>query len=414
MRKEFKFVRGLYTKKKLFDADIINDSFVILDEKGVEVSFDAEDDSKTQSQLINASSDGRVCKVYTITPDKITMEGNLEKEGDYKFTPTVKEIIDDDETIPENVKTNAETFLEEHLTADYTALTADNIGIGEGSDPDFVDIIFTDKDNNKKSFTRNMKFRVEGKVNKSSFVNIERGAVDPTETQVYVLNLNGDRYDIATGVSNTDLFIEGRKQVIVSGKSKYFPAKNITLRKSGAYAIADNVAHTYIAPNGYIFDVTQSEELPASEIGLNSGTTLYNLSIRGGNMGLTDLTFDISTLGVSNYIYADFVASADLYMIASSGNLEKITKNNYPYDQQIYTYDSDNYNVYNGSVYKNDSDDLNIYKVAGSPEETNVSEGLVEVALDNKTISPIHNFEKDDGYIITIDENKISITAKES
>ena len=413
MRKEFKFVRGLYTKKKLFDADIINDSFVILDEKCVEVSFDAEDDSKTQSQLINASSDGRVRKVYTITPDKITMEGNLEKKGDYKFTPTVKEIIDDDEIIPENVKTNAETFLEEHLTADYTALTADNIGIGEGSDPDFVDIIFTDKDNNKKSFTRNMKFRVEGKVNKSSFVNIERGTVDPTETPVYVLNSNGDRYDRATGVSDKDLFIKGRKQESVGGTSKYFPAKKTTLRESGAYAIADKVAHTYIAPNGYIFDVTQTEELPSSYIGSNSSTT-FNLSINGGNMGLTYLTFDISKLGVSNYIYADFVAGADLYMIASSGNLEKITKDNYPYEQQIYTYDSDNYNVYNGSVYKNDSSDLNTYKVAGSPEETNVDNGLVEVALDNKTISPIHNFEKDDGYIITIDENKISITAKES
>lgn len=413
MRKEFKFVRGLYTKKKLFDADIINDSFVILDEKGVKVDFNAEDDNTTQSQLINASSDGRVCKVYTITPDKITMKGNLEKEGDYKFTPTVKEIIDDDETIPENVKTNAETFLEEHLTADYV-LTADNIGIGEGSDPDFVDIIFTDKDNNKKSFTRNMKFRVEGKVNKSSFVTIERGTVDPKETIVYVLNSNRDRYDIAADVSDTDLFIEGRKQESVGGTSKYFPAKSITLIKDGELAIADNVANTYIAPDGYIFDVTQSKELPASRIGLNSGVILYNLSIISGNMGQPHLTFNISTLGVSNYIYDYSVDSADLYMIASSGNLEKITINNYPYEQQIYTYDSDNYNVYNKSVYKNDSGDLNIYKVAGSPEETNVSEGLVEVALDNKTISPIHNFEKDDGYIITIDENKISITAKES
>lgn len=405
MREEFKFVKGLYTNKKLFDNDIINDSFVILDKNCQEVGFGAEDNSKTQSQLINASED-RVCKLYTITPDKITMKGNLEEgtEGSsYKFTPKINESIDDNETIPSDViKTASEKLA---LTANYN-LNVGNIGIGEGSDPASVEVTFTGI--NEKSFKRNMIFRATGYVDRRSLIPIgDVTGASLKNKEVYYLEDN--KYERLFDINDNDVFRNGRKQEKVQVAETIFPAYEIQLRIEDRNAIADNPAHYYKAPKDYKFDCNDDVKLTPVEI-LESNLSSFDLiPIYSGQGALPKLTFIPPS--DDNCTYLPYAIGK---YIIESNTFKKIDESgkNYPYGKNQALYDNNNYYPYNGFAYQDSSTDTNEYKKLDDPTTEPISSNNV-VMTNIHTAAPLFNLDKDHPYTIAIKEDTFSITATE-
>lgn len=404
MREEFKFVKGLYTNKKLFDDDIVNNSFVILDKNCQEVSFDAEDNSKTQSQLISVSDDDRVCKLYTITPDKITMEGNLVKgdESDYKFTPKINKSIDDNEMIPSDVINTASEKLA--LTAKYN-LNVGNIGIGKDSNPGSVKVTFT---YDGKSFTRDMTFKATGYVDKRLLVPIidATGASLENEEVYY---LEDDKYKRLSNIKDTDVFHNGRKQEKVQVAETIFPANEIQLRiEDSIKAIADSPAHHYKAPDNYKFNHNNSDKLTYTEI-LESGSSSFTLgSISSGQGALLNLTF--TPPSDNNCLYLP--NAKNKYIIESNKFIEITDENNYPFGTEQAIYDNTNYYPYEGFAYQDSSTDANEYKKLDNPTTIPINSDNVRMT-NTYTAAPLFNLDEGHPYTIAIKEDSFKITATE-
>lgn len=401
--KEFKFVRGVYTNKSLFDNTTKNNSLFILDTKGVEVGLNAIDNESTQTQLVGASDANRDCKLYTITPEQITMKGNLVQGvtgNSYKFTPEVKAICvsDPTEKIPLNVKTMAENLIMDCLSFNYS-LNKENIGINQDKDPINVNFNY-----NEKSFIKPMRFKVTGEVKKYDLETLD-GVLLKNEI-VYIFN--NDDYEIGEALEGS-YFNNGIKYTKCSSENYTSVLKELvidieSLNKDKKTQIT-SVAETYFAPGGYYFKTTEeSDDVKLTELSLNETSNDYYVYNRDGvKLGEIRLPYKENV-----HLFKDSV-NDNMYIITTKG-LVKL-KDNYPNETQnlqVYniTGEVSLYEVKNDSVYKKHSDD--VYKKLCNYSTETVSDTYVSLT-DTTTLSPVNKSD----YIIELDPEMVNIIASE-
>lgn len=384
MKKEFKFIKGLYTNKNLFDDEIVNESLIILDSNSVQVAPSAIDDANTQSQLINASNDN-VCKLYTITPSQITMSGSLSK-GDvsiYEFTPNVnKRCENDDEEIPDNVKTKAEQYLKNDLTANWSNLEVDSIGIGKNTSPSYTVVNF---EYNNKEFTKDLRFRVEGYVTKKSLKNLNKNDICTFNDPVYIYDSNNKAYRRYNNEIKFTLFTNGRKQ-----KPK------ITL-----YHTPMQTADVIISQSPILLPIAETYRFKYRENGDIINILSYQeVKDLNGTYYLNGTTMILTFQEDNGYTY--------LFKEDVTNSMYIVEDNNYVELGKTYMYNS-SISVYDFSELTNDETDPNIYKtIDGAGTSVEVDQTYVKLT-NIYTIAP--NYHND--YIIEITSDT-KISARES
>lgn len=393
MKKEFKFVRGLYTNKPLFDDTIKEESLFILNQKGEEMDFGDIDDEPTQTKLLGASpATERERKLYTITPAQIVMGGKLVRgnTNSYEFTPTLKDVCvsDTTEIIPDVVREQAITILSE-LTANYNALTPNNIGIGENSNPDSVNVAFSYR---KKDFVKQMTFKVTGKVDKKGLKNItghHTGAC-------YALHKNGNSVN-PTNVTDK-VFNNGYIQKRYTGVIYNFVYKEADITISEGRFKSDIVAKKYTLPSGFSFSQYNHNDIECSyseepRIVFCNGNIVGNFTAPNRNGYLFDNDSDLDKLYIIND--EDNFVSLDDYFPYGNKNVE--------------VYNDDSYYVYKGLAYENENENITYKILTTNVDNIDVENGYVSM-LDIVTLSPIHG----EDYIIEINPDNVYITATES
>lgn len=400
--KEFKFVRGVYTKKPLFDNDTIEESLFILDKDGNEIKLNSIDDDATQIQLVGASDDNRECKLYAITSEQITISGSLVQstEGNfYKFTPEVKAncVSDLTEEIPKSVREEAKTMLDCLENTCQSVLTKDDIGIGEYAPPVNISFFYNDG----KSFTKNMMFKVEGSVSKTMLEDIsgkynDQGYISYNGGKVNPCNVEG-------------VFNNGKKQKKAPSKVYSFAANTIEIDESDISAdkFTKAVAHKYSIPEGYSFN--NNVDAPITTINYVAGmtATIY----RKYNDAFTQVSSFIMPES-SGYVFDNDNIIDEMFIVECSDFVSVI--NDFPYGKDnIEVYNSDDYYACDGAAYTDDTgiQEVNaIYKkLTTTTEIVDVGINIIDV-LDAVTLSPKYGPD----YIITIDPSKIWVTATES
>lgn len=395
MKKEFKFVRGLYTNKPLFDDTIKEESLFILNQKGEEMDFGDIDDEPTQTKLLGASpATERERKLYTITPAQIVMGGKLVRgnTNSYEFTPTLKDVCvsDTTEIIPDDVREQAITILSE-LTANYGALTTNNIGIGENSNPDSVNVAFS---YGKKDFVKQMTFKVTGKIDKTGLENItghHTGAC-------YALYKNSNSVN-PTNVTDK-VFNNGYIQKRYTGVIYNFVAKKADVTLSEGHFKSDIVAKKYTLPSGFSFS-----QYNHNDIVRNYSEETYIVFCNGNIVG------NFTAPKRDGYLFDNDSDLDKLYIINDEDNFVSLD-NYFPYgNKNVEVYNDDSYYVYKGLAYENENENENITykKLTTNVDNIDVENGYVSM-LDIVTLSPIHG----EDYIIEINPDNVYITATES
>lgn len=396
MKKEFKFVRGLYTNKPLFDDTIKEESLFILNQKGEEMDFGDIDDEPTQTKLLGASpATERERKLYTITPAQIVMGGKLVRGNinSYEFTPTLKNVCvsDTTEIIPDVVREQAITILSE-LTANYSALTTNNIGIGENSNPDSVNVAFS---YGKKDFVKQMTFKVTGKVDKKGLENITGHYTGAC----YALYKSGNSVN-PTNVTD-EVFNNGHIQKRYTGDIYNFVDEEAVIEiVKNSFFKSDIVAKKYRLLPGYSFSQGNSSDIERS-YSEESYIIYFNNKVVGS----------FTAPDRDGYLFDTDSDLDKLYIINDEDNFVSLDKY-FPYgDKNVEVYDDDSCYVYSGLAYKNENENENVTykKLTTNVDNIDVENRYVSM-LDIVTLSPIHG----EDYIIEINPDNVYITATES
>ncbi|MBQ2395893.1 MAG: hypothetical protein II304_02455 [Bacteroidales bacterium] len=403
--KEFKFVRGVYTNKQLFDGDTIDESLFILDANCTEVRLDAIDNESTQTQLVAASEANRDCKLYTITPAQITMKGDLTQSTNgnfYKFTPDVKEICVSNtaEKIPDSVKAKAKTLLSSLRDNCEKVLSKEDIGIGEGSRPDSVGVTFG---YGSKNFTKSMKFKVKGTVTKRSFIDLNGKA----ENNDIVYTLKDNIYKLCTNLTGS-FFLNGKKQIEAENNVYKIPKKTTTLSRDKLdegydFCVEEaEVADTYQLPSGYCLknkDMTFTHGDIPIEIyktdDTNTKVCKFSMDTTGMFLFQTDLDNMYIVDDIDNTITQ---LTNDIHNRYREQNL------------QVYTIEDDirEYTVIEDSICKDDTSAVNTRYIKVTDTDYNAEVNDNVQMLDKYIISPKHG----QNYFIEINSN-VKVTASE-
>lgn len=406
MKKEFKFVRGLYTDKPLFDDTIKEESLFILNQKGEEMGFEDKDDEPTQKKLLNASSSvERERKLYTITPEQITMEGNLvrgENNNSYSFTSTVKDtcVSDSTESVPQNVKNKAKTLIEGCLFTSYN-LGVDNIGIAEDKDPINIDFSYNDK-----PFTKSMRFKVTGKVRKLSF-----GILDGVLTEdatVYAFNKENGNYNICESLTGS-YFSNGVKYIEAESDTYTTVLKTLEIDVN---ELATNeytpecVAENYALPEGYYFKSFNDNLTHLLEVQQDNDKRDYYI-YNPNNVMICKVRLPLEC---DNHLREGSVTES-MYIVNDDRSLQKLEQYfpNKTTTLKVYTITDDitSYEIYNDTVYEKDSGD-SIYKKLEKDQMVPLNKNLVYMSSPT-VLSPKYG----ENYIIEIVPDKVFITATE-
>lgn len=396
MKKEFKFIKGVYTENPLFNDDI-KQSLLILDKSGNPIDFEAVDNKETQDSLIRVS-DSNVCKLYTVTSNQITVEGTLKAPNTYNFTACAKGQCESGENIPEIALNKANDLLKTGLRADLSNLDKSKISIGNDSEARDVEVNITYNEN--KVFTKQMKFRVEGDVNVKTLENLTKlsfGHIDDVYSYDYTSNTH-TQYN-----NNIDfiLFNNGKKQKIDSKQMTFPPLKfkvpvlpNPTLP---AFSVGNvKVANEYVLSNtSYTFKVDGEFVQTASYKQLadnleNKRVSLYKNEIIEASFILPQL---------EETILLDDNITDTMYIKNGDNGYTKLNKGEH-FDKTMTVYDISSLSDYN---------DSKIYKKVTKNMSLPVNTELVTLT-DLNVIAPVITTSQ----IVTIDPEKVTIIARES
>ena len=393
MKKEFTFIKGVYTENPLFNDDI-KQSLLILDQLGNPIDFEAVDNKETQDSLVRVS-DSNVCKLYTVTSNQITVEGKLNATNTYNFTACVKGQCESGENIPEKPLNKANDILKTGLRANLSHLDKSKISICNNSEAPDVEVNFTYNEN--KVFTKQMKFRVEGDVNVKTLENLTKltfSHIDDVYSYDYTSNTH-TQYN-----NNIDfiLFKDGKKQKIDSEQMTFPPLAFEVPILPALPEIKVEVANNYVLPNGYTFKVNDDFVNTASYTQLANNLEQERVNIYKNK--ITAKSFTLPQL-TENILLDDNITD-NMYIKNGDNGYTKLNKGEH-FEKTMTVYDIDI------SKLSDDDDDTKIYKEVTKSEPLPVNEKLVRV-IDHNVIAPI----LDESRIVTRVPEKVNIIARES
>ena len=344
--REFKFIRGIYTNENIFNTDEISNCLFAYDSKGELVSFNEVNNDAFQQKFL--SSD-RISKIYTFRPSQFTISATKEGEN-YPFTFVANEMTyDNSEAIPTDVRSAAEAYIKSQTTAKIkTTNEIPKLNI-EGNHIEKTTVEFTF---GKKTFTRNLVFKVSGKLKESGYL-LANG-----ETTAYSDITN-------TGSIKSGTFYNGRLQIEVQSQPKDVVLTPLEVTNVGAL----NVATSYTTTENFIFIVNgqiknrvdYSDNLEfllytktrnSGDTITENGTTYYYV----GKCTVVSRNDEIVKGYETSYTGKYVLKDSKLIQVTESDLIE----NNLT-EGKLDIYNSDEYHIISNNVYEDDSSDTKDY-----------------------------------------------------
>lgn len=370
--REFKFIRGIYTNENIFNTDEISNCLFAYDSEGGLVSFNEVNNDAFQQKFL--SSD-RISKIYTFRPSQFTISATKEGES-YPFTFVANEkTYDNSESIPENVRKAAESYIESQMIANIkTTGSIPKLNIeGNPIEKTTVEFAFGDK-----TFTRNLVFKVSGKLNESGYL-LANG-----ETTAY-----SDITDDSSKKSG--VFYNGHCQSEVRSQQKDVILNPLEVSN------ADNlsIATSYTPKDGFIF-VVNGQIKSSVDYSDNLEFLLYTKS-QNGNSTITENGTTYYFVGKctvkprnNGEIVKGYETSYEGKYVLKDSKLIQVTESDLT-EGKLDIYDSDEYHIIGNSVYKDDSLDTKDYFMHISDESPLVKNITNENAYvnENGVVSPL-------------------------
>lgn len=343
--REFKFIRGIYTNENIFNTDEISNCLFAYDSKGALVSFNEVNNDAFQQKFL--SSD-RISKIYTFRPSQFTISATKEGES-YPFTFVANGMTyDNSENIPSNVKEAAESYIKSKTIANIIN-NVPKLNI-EGNPIEKTTVEFTF---GEKTFTRNLVFKVSGKLKESGY-----------------LLANGKSIDAYSDIKNLEIkkrgtFYNGRLQIEVQSQLKDVVLSPLEVTKKGEL----NVATSYTTNENFIFVVNgqiknrvdYSDDLEfllytktrnSGDTITENGTTYYYVGKCTVMSRNDEIVKGYETSYAGKYVLKD----SKLIQVTESDLIESNLT-----DGKLAIYDSDEYHIIDSNVYKDDSSDTKDY-----------------------------------------------------
>lgn len=340
--REFKFIRGIYTNENIFNTDEISNCLFAYDSKGELVSFNEVNNDAFQQKFL--SSD-RISKIYTFRPSQFTISATKEGES-YPFTFVANEkTYDNSEDVPQDVRSAAESYIESQTIANIETINkVPKLNIeGNPIEKTTVEFAFGDK-----TFTRNLVFKVSGKLNESGY-----------------LLANGE--DITAYSDITDdsskksgVFYNGHFQSKVSSKQKDVVLNPLEVTNGGAL----NVATSYTTNENFIFvvngqiknrvDYSDNLEFLLYTKTRNSGDTITENGTTYYYVG------KCTVMSRNDEIVKGYETSYAGKYVLKDSKLIQVTESDLT-EGKLAIYDSDEYHIIGNSVYEDDSLDTKEY-----------------------------------------------------
>ena len=338
--REFKFIRGIYTNENIFNTDEISNCLFAYDSKGALVSFNEVNNDAFQQKFL--SSD-RISKIYTFRPSQFTISATKEGES-YPFTFVANGMTyDNSENIPSNVKEAAESYIKSKTIANIIN-NVPKLNI-EGNPIEKTTVEFTF---GEKTFTRNLVFKVSGKLKESGY-----------------LLANGKSIDAYSDIKNLEIkkrgtFYNGRLQIEVQSQLKDVVLSPLEVTKKGEL----NVATSYTTNENFIFvvngqiknrvDYSDDLEFLLYTKTRNSGDTITENGTTYYYVG------KCTVMSRNDEIVKGYETSYAGKYVLKDSKLIQVTESDLT-EGKLDIYNSDEYHIISNNVYEDDSSDTKDY-----------------------------------------------------
>lgn len=368
--REFKFIRGIYTNENIFNTDEISNCLFAYDSKGALVSFNEVNNDAFQQKFL--SSD-RISKIYTFRPSQFTISATKEGES-YPFTFVANGMTyDNSENIPSNVKEAAESYIKSKTIANIIN-NVPKLNI-EGNPIEKTTVEFTF---GEKTFTRNLVFKVSGKLKESGY-----------------LLANGKSIDAYSDIKNLEIkkrgtFYNGRLQIEVQSQLKDVVLSPLEVTKKGEL----NVATSYTTNENFIFvvngqiknrvDYSDDLEFLLYTKTRNSGDTITENGTTYYYVG------KCTVMSRNDEIVKGYETSYAGKYVLKDSKLIQVTESDLT-EGKLDIYNSDEYHIISNNVYEDDSSDTKDYFMHIDENEPLVKNITNENAYvnENGVVSPL-------------------------
>lgn len=360
--REFKFIRGKYTNENIFNSDDTKACLFAYDRDGGLVQFTEKNNKEFQDKFAGLSSGDRLSEIYTFRPSQFKISAQKESAGHYSFNFEADEdVYDGSRQFPADVITNAQTHIKSHTEAAFNTTSGLPILNLDGEVEQQTPMIFTF--NNKKSFTRNLVFKVSGFLK-------ERGYVTAKGEGITAYPKSGDKIDFGEKTEGTEgtnatqgTFYQGVWQKIAATKTGTICKNTATVSAKGSLSIAKN----YKAGSGFKFIKDGKFE---TDIPYQDGLSFKLYSKVSGYLTAAEANVAATITKTFNN------ASAHKYKINSAGEYEYDSGANANYNVQYYL-------IQAGSS----ASATKLRKSSSSPEKYSVISGNDYYFVDNTTPS---------------------------
>ena len=346
--REFKFIRGIYTNENIFNTDEISNCLFAYNSEGELVSFNEVNNDDFQRKFL---SPDRISKIYTFRPSQFTISAT--KEGDdYPFTFIAnKKTYDDSEDVPPKVIKAAESYIKSKTTSIIkTKDKVPKLNL-EGNTIEKTTVEFTF---GKKTFTRNLVFKVSGTLNESGY-----------------LLANGENItaysDITdTGSAKPGAFYNGHFQSKVSSQQKDVILNPLEVSNADDL----NIATSYTPKDGFIF-VVNGQIKSGVDYSDNLEFLLYTKTPNNENTIIENGTtyYFVGKCTVKSRVNGEIVkgyeTSYEGKYVLKDSKLIQVTESdlieNNLTEGKLDIYNSDEYHIISNNVYEDDSSDTKDY-----------------------------------------------------
>ena len=346
--REFKFIRGIYTNENIFNTDEISNCLFAYNSEGELVSFNEVNNDGFQQKFLSPDC---ISKIYTFRPSQFTISAT--KEGDdYPFNFIAnKKTYDDSENVPPKVITAAESYIKSKTTSIIkTKDKVPKLNL-EGNTIEKTTVEFTF---DKKTFTRNLVFKVSGKLEESGY-----------------LLANGENItaysDITdTGSAKPGAFYNGHFQSKVSSQQKDVILNPLEVSNAGDL----NIATSYTPKDGFIF-VVNGQIKSGVDYSDNLEFLLYTKTPNNENTIIENGTtyYFVGKCTVKSRVNGEIVkgyeTSYEGKYVLKDSKLIQVTESdlieNNLTEGKLDIYNSDEYHIISNNVYEDDSSDTKDY-----------------------------------------------------
>ena len=361
--REFKFIRGIYTNENIFNTDEISNCLFAYNSKGELVSFNEVNNDGFQQKFL---SPNRISKIYTFRPSQFTISAT--KEGDnYPFTFIAnKKTYDDSEDVPQDVRNAAESYIKSETNSIIkTKDKVPKLNL-EGNTIEKTTVEFTF---DKKTFTRNLVFKVSGTLNESGY-----------------LLANGENITAYSDITDTEsakpgAFYNGHFQSKVSSQQKDVILNPLEVSNADDL----NIATSYTPKDGFIF-VVNGQIKSGVDYSDNLEFLLYTKTPNNENTIIENGTtyYFVGKCTVKSRVNGEIVkgyeTSYEGKYVLKDSKLIQVTESdlieNNLTEGKLDIYNSDEYHIISNNVYEDDSSytkDYFMYIDSGNPLVKNIT-----------------------------------------